>query len=293
MTDTARHAAPVDTDQDYPIRVEGRAEGTPGRGRWLVKWLLLLPHFLLLAALWTAAVTLTVLAGFAVLFTGRYPAGIFDFVVGVLRWHWRVGFYGYEALATDRYPPFTLSDVPAHPARLDVDRPAKRSRGRVLVQSWLLAIPHYLLLAVFLGGGIGARAGLLGLLVLFAALVLLFRGRYPAGILDLVLGIDRWVMRVVGYVLLLTDRYPPLRLDQGPIDPAGPLPPQPLGELPASRTVTGVAGGLLLLTATALLVSGLRTARPELWISGAATVLAGLVTALFAARRVRRSEQES
>jgi len=77
--------------------------------RWLplVKWLLAIPHFILLVFLWLAAVVAVIIAWFAILFTGRYPRGLFDFVLGVLRWGNRVVAYAF-VLVTDEYPPFRL-----------------------------------------------------------------------------------------------------------------------------------------------------------------------------------------
>ena len=128
----------------YPLRLTGELSPRLSRGLWLVKWLLAIPHFVVLFFLWIAFVVVSVIAFFAILFTGRYPRGLFDFNVGVLRWTWRVGFYSYSALATDQYPPFTLKDAPDYPARLDVEYPQSLSRGLVLVKWWLLALPHYL-----------------------------------------------------------------------------------------------------------------------------------------------------
>jgi hypothetical protein len=248
-----------------PVRLAARLEGEPSRGLWLVKWLLLVPHLVVLFFLWTAFWVLTVVVFFAILFTGRYPRPLFDFNVGVLRWTWRVWCYGYGALATDRYPPFSLDEEPDYPATLDVVYPERLSRGQVLVKWWLLAIPHYLVIAFFTGGGgfvlwqwgegwLGFDGGLVTLLTLFAGVALLFTGRYPRGLFDLVMGMNRWVLRVGAYAALMTDEYPPFRLDTGGPDPAATqAEPEraepamhPAGWTPA-RTAGVVVGVLLLL----------------------------------------------
>jgi Domain of unknown function (DUF4389) len=266
-------------ERPYPLRIEGTLEPSLSRWLWLVKWLLAIPHFIVLFFLWAAFVVMSIVAFFAVLFTRRYPRGIFDFNVGVLRWTWRVVFYSYGALGTDRYPPFTLDNVADYPAKLEVDYPEQLSRGLVLVKWWLLAIPHYVIVAILVGGGgwfvwwdNGAWGpGLIAVLILIAGFALLVTTRYPRGIFDFALGLDRWVFRVAAYAGLMTDRYPPFRLDQGEADvspeprlfepaavPEAAVPEAaPARKWTAGRIVAIVAGSILALISLGLLAGGI------------------------------------
>ena len=198
--------------ETYPVSIKGELTEPPSNALWLVKWLLAIPHYIVLVFLWIAFVVVWVIAFFAILFTGKYPRGLFDFNVGVLRWTWRVGFYSYEALGTDKYPPFTLESVDDYPADLEVPYPERLSRGLVLVKWWLLAIPHYFVTSVFQGGYGRENTGLVSILVIIAAIALLFTGKYPEDIFKLVVGMNRWTYRVAAYVTLMTDEYPPFRL---------------------------------------------------------------------------------
>ncbi|MEE2033722.1 DUF4389 domain-containing protein [Rhodococcus chondri] len=247
-------AQPLVTTPPYAAHLRGDLDEPLSRWLWLVKWLLAIPHFLVLFFLGIGLFVTTVVAGFAILFTGRYPRGLFDFNVGVLRWLWRVQFYMYFALGTDRYPPFTLQRTD-YPADFDVEYPQQLSRGLVLVKWWLLAIPHYLILTLLAGwfGGwrvavagtddeVAAQPGLfgslLGILVLIAGLVLLFTGRYPRTLFDFVMGINRWAYRVIAYVVLMRDEYPPFRFDQGPREPHE-NPASPAVPVPDDRPPSG------------------------------------------------------
>ncbi|GAB2709813.1 DUF4389 domain-containing protein [Nocardia thraciensis] len=213
----------------YPVRVRGDLDPGLSRWQWIVKWILAIPHYIVLFFLHIAFAVVTVIAFFAILFTGRYPRALFDFNVGVLRWSWRVEFYALSALGTDRYPPFSLQSRDDYPADLEVDYPERLSRGLVLIKWWLLAIPHYLVLWAFSGGWQswggddgdygGGFVGLLTILLLIAVIGLLFTGRYPGGLFAFVMGLNRWMIRVFSYATLMRDEYPPFRLDQGPREP--------------------------------------------------------------------------
>lgn len=254
----------------YPVHVHARLEPGLSRWLWLVKWFLAIPHYLVLAFLWLGFALFSVVAFFAILFTGRYPRVLFDFNVGVLRWTWRVAYYTYGALATDRYPPFSLGEEPDYPATLDIAYPEHLSRGLVLVKWWLLAIPHYLIVGVFVGGGsyvayqtgetiYNSGGGLVGLMALFAGIALLFTGRYPQGLFDFVLGMDRWALRVAAYAGLMTDSYPPFRFDSGgdeagttTIEQSPPPPAPPAQGWSPGRVTAVVIGALLLITGGAI-----------------------------------------
>lgn len=201
--------------RSYPLVLKSELTEPLNRWLFLVKWLLALPHVVVLAFLFVGFAVSWLISLFAVLFTGRYPRGLFDYNVGVLRWCWRVGFYSYQALGTDRYPPFALASRPDYPADLSVEYPERLSRGLVLVKWWLLAVPHYAVVSIF-QGGLGWRygGGLSLALVLFAAVGNLFNGKYPIDIFELVMGMNRWAYRVIAYVALMTDQYPPFRLGE-------------------------------------------------------------------------------
>ncbi|MGV9559077.1 DUF4389 domain-containing protein [Streptomyces sp. NPDC003522] len=202
---------------DRPVRVDAQVDAPLSRWMWLVKWILAVPHYVVLFFLWIAFFVVTVIAFFAVLFTERYPRALFDFNLGVLRWSWRVAFYAYDALGTDRYPPFSLGEEPDYPARLDIAYPERLSRGLVLVKWWLLAIPHYLVVGFLVGGAHldWWSSGLIGVLTLVAVVILAFTEKYPKDLFDLIIGLNRWVLRVCAYAALMTDVYPPFRLDMG------------------------------------------------------------------------------
>jgi hypothetical protein len=216
------------------LTLTGRLEPRLSRWLWLLKMFTAIPHFVVLGVLGVVFVVVTPVAGIAILATGRYPRALFDLNVGILCWCWRVGFYSHAALGTDRYPPFTLGAAD-YPASLELTYPERMSRGLVLVK-WLLAVPHLVIVGLIvgtimlypiaalndLGGDLQLAGGysVLNLLVVIAGFFLLLTGRHPVSLFDFLMGINRWLYRVLVYVALLTDEYPPFRLDQGPTEPA-------------------------------------------------------------------------
>lgn len=209
----------------YPVNLEGDLDPGLSRWKWLVKWILAIPHVIVLFGLWIGFLGASIAALVMVLATGRYPRRLFNYNVGVLRWTWRVTFYAFNAFGTDRYPPFTPRERPDYPARLTVEYPERLSRPLALFKWWLLAIPHYILVGIFIGGFffgpefspvplLAAPGSLISILAVFAGVVLLFTARYPKSIFRLVVGLNRWAFRVVAYAALMRDEYLPFRLER-------------------------------------------------------------------------------
>ncbi len=194
---------PVNLEVDYPLQLS--------RWKIVVKWFLATPHYIALGVLTMVVTITTIISFFAILFTGRYPSGLFRLAAGYLRWVIRVGLY--VTLLRDEYPPFRLSDEfgESYPADLEVPYPDVLSRWKIFVK-WLLAMPHWIILA-----GVSINEAALSLsaaITLVAFFAILFTARYPAGLFDLSVGIARWGLRVAAYVLLLRDDYPPFRLSR-------------------------------------------------------------------------------
>ncbi len=184
----------------YPLRYD--VEYPTELSRWLifVKWFLAFPHYLIVYALGIVASIIGVIAFFAILFTKRYPRGLFNFDVGVNRWNANLG--AYAGLLRDEYPPFSW-DEGEYPVTFEVDYPETLNRWLPLVK-WLLVFPHYLILVALL-----VASWAVGFVAFFA---ILFTGRYPRGLFDFVVGVNRWNQRVIAYAGLLRDEYPPFSL---------------------------------------------------------------------------------
>jgi hypothetical protein len=170
----------------------------------IVKGLLVIPHWFVLIFLWIGSALAGLASWFAVLFTGKYPAGIFEYRVGVYRWTNRV--LTYSNLAVDRYPPFSLSEEPDYPAHIQIDPPPEYhvANWRPLLH-WLLAIPHTIILYFVYGIGVPV-------VVFIAFFAILFTKKYPRGLFDFVVNANRWYTRVWAYRKYMTEKYPPFTL---------------------------------------------------------------------------------
>ncbi len=191
-------AAPA---QSYPLTYNVEYPETLSRWLIFVKWILAIPHLIILYGLGLVAMALTFIAWFAILFTKRYPRELFDFVVNINRWTANV--YAYAFLMRDEYPPFSW-DAGEYPLTYDVEYPEELSRWLIFVK-WILAIPHIIVLAFLF---IGMLLALIG-----AWFSILFTKRFPESLFNFMVGVSRWQYRVGAYTNLMRDEYPPFSME--------------------------------------------------------------------------------
>jgi hypothetical protein len=180
------------------VRLEAQRQPEYNRFLPLVKWLLAFPHYFVLIFVGIGGLLAIVAAFFAVLFTGRYPRGLFDFVLGTYRWAYRVVAYVY--LLTDRYPPFSLEDDPSYPMRVEIDYPERVENWRPLV-AWLLVIPYAIVAT--------ALVYVAAIVAFIGVFVILFTKELPEGMVKLIVNPLRWQLRGHAYGLWMATRYPP------------------------------------------------------------------------------------
>ena len=188
----------------YPVELIVEYSERVNRFLWLIKWILLIPHIVVLWLLSLPIIITTPVSWLAVIILGRYPTILWAYHTGLLRWSWRVNFYSYEAGNTDQYPPFSFESREDYPADLVIEYPEMSSRVTGFFR-WLLVIPHWIVTAIL--------SEIVGILVFFALVIVLFTGRYSQSFFDIIMGMNRWIYRVSAYGWLLVDDYPPFSFD--------------------------------------------------------------------------------
>lgn len=186
----------------YPVIYELDTPERLSRWLWLVKWLLAIPHFAILSVLSIVLWFALFFAWIAILVTGKYPKGLFDFVLGVTRWSARAA--AYLNHLTDKYPSFSIGEEPGYPVRLKAPYMEKSNRLTAFFR-WLLVIPHWVI--------VGALGLVLWVLMFIHIIMVIVTGKPNAAIFRIIVGINRWTTREAAYSLLLTDTYPPFSLD--------------------------------------------------------------------------------
>jgi hypothetical protein len=200
---TPERPGPPAAAGDYPVDFEIARQAEYHRFLPLVKWLLAIPHYFVLIFVGIGAFFALIGGFFAVLFTGRWPQGLFDFIAGTLRWAYRVTAYVF--LLTDEYPPFSLGEEPDYPVQIRIDYPEHVDNWRPLVH-WLLVIP-YLLVA-------GVLVWVAGIVSFIGIFVILFTKELPKGMFDLIAIPLRWQLRGHVYAYWMVDRYPPFSWEE-------------------------------------------------------------------------------
>lgn len=185
----------------YPVRFDVEYQESHSRLLLFFRWILAIPHLLLIYVLGALSNVCVLIAIFAILFTKKFPKGLYDFVVNIGRWQSNVA--AYAAMLRDDYPPFSW-EPGQYPVTYEVDYPGEFKRFAPLYK-WILAIPNVIVLYIVM-----IVAVLLWVVAWFA---ILFTGKMPRGIHDFLVGTGRWAARSQAYyALMLTDQYPPFSM---------------------------------------------------------------------------------
>jgi hypothetical protein len=186
---------------DYPLRLSVEYQQEYPRWLPLLADILLIPHFIALIVVGIGAYFALIIAWFAVLFTGRFPEGVFNYLVGVHRWATRV--FAYSLWMTSKYPAFSLEEVPDDTVRFSIEYPPEGRMSRLRVLQGILLIPFYIALYFF---------GLVFILLFIPFFGIIFTKKYSKGIFDLMLVWLRWNARAQAYASFMVTKYPPFEL---------------------------------------------------------------------------------
>ncbi len=186
----------------YPVRFDIDEPPSLSRWLWLFKWLLLLPHLIVLSIVGFVASIVTFILWVVIVITGKRPRGLFDFLLGYNRWSVRVG--AYYMHMTDEYPPFSMDELSTYPARLSVDYQESANRLTTFFR-WILVIPQWII------------TGILGMVLWFVmfihVIVVIFTGKPQSELFNFMVGVSRWSTRVNVYYSLMVDKYPPFSME--------------------------------------------------------------------------------
>ncbi|MCB0830884.1 MAG: DUF4389 domain-containing protein [Solirubrobacterales bacterium] len=188
---------------DYPVDVDAQLLPEYARFMPLIKWLILVPHYICLFFLAIGAIFVVFIAFFATLFTAKYPEGMWNYMYGFQRWAVRV--MAYHFLITDKYPPFTLEETPEDTIQLKAVYPERVSRWRPLF-AWLIVIPYAIVASlIFLVAEICA---------FFAFFTIIFTKKIPEGLFNVIRNGFTWNVRSNFYSYWMSTEYPPFEWDE-------------------------------------------------------------------------------
>jgi len=187
----------------YPVDVDAQLLPEYSRFMPLIKWLILIPHYVVLFFLAIGAMFVGFIAFFATLFTAKYPEGMWNYMVGVHRWAMRV--MAYNFFITDTYPPFTLQETPEDTIQLVAEYPERVSRWRPLF-AWIIVIPYAIVASLIYT--------VASICSFFAFFTILFTKHIPAGLFNVIRNGFTWNIRAGFYSYWMSTEYPPFEWDE-------------------------------------------------------------------------------